>query len=60
MSLHEVRTLTALGMPGVWDLEVRRGLRPPLPGLGGHEPQRLGRGYETLGNATAETVRADR
>ena len=22
------------------DLELRRGLRPPLPGLGGHEPQR--------------------
>ena len=39
LSFHEVQTLTALGMPGVCDLELRRGVRAPLPRLGGDEPQ---------------------
>ena len=60
VSRDELRTrspaLTALGMPGVWTWEFGEGVRPSLPGFGRDEPQRIGRGYETFGNGTAETV----
>ena len=38
LSFHEVPTLTAMGMPGVY-LEFWRSLCPPLSGFGRHEPQ---------------------
>jgi hypothetical protein len=56
MSFHEVTTLTALGMPGVWtwDFGENFGLHYLESIALNHNS--IGRGYETYGNATAETV----
>jgi Zinc carboxypeptidase len=54
-SFHEVRTLTALGMPGVWTWGFGEswGLHYLDSVASNHNA--LGRGYETFGNASAET-----
>jgi hypothetical protein len=56
MSLHEVTTLTALGMPGVstWNFGEAFGHHYLDSVAMNHNA--IGRGYETFGNATAETV----
>jgi len=55
-SFHEVKTLTALGMPGVWTWGYGEswGLHYLDSVASNHNS--LGRGYETFGNGTAETV----
>jgi hypothetical protein len=56
MSFHEVQALTALGMPGVWTWGYTEswGLHYLDSIASNHNA--LGRGYETFGNHTAETV----
>ena len=56
MSFHEVQSLTALGMPGVWTWGYGEswGLHYLDSVASNHNS--IGRGYETFGNATAETV----
>ena len=55
-SFHEVQALTALGMPGVWTWGYGEqwGLHFLDSVASNHNS--LGRGYETFGNGTAETV----
>ena len=57
LSFHEVRTMTAFGMPGVstWNFGEAFGHHYLDSVAMNHNS--LGRGYETWGNATAETVR---
>jgi len=56
MSFHEVQSLTALGMPGVWTWGFGEswGLHYLDSVASNHNS--IGRGYETFGNGTAETV----
>jgi hypothetical protein len=56
MSLHEVATLTALGMPGVWTWDFGEGFGHHYLDSIAMNHNAIGRGYETFGNATAETV----
>jgi hypothetical protein len=57
LSFHEVRTLTALGMPGVWTWKFGEAFGHHYLDSVAMNHNSLGRGYETWGNATAETVR---
>ena len=57
MSFHEVRTMTALGMPGVWTWNFGEAFGHHYLDSVAMNHNSLGRGYETWGNATAETVR---
>ena len=57
MSFHEVSTLTALGMPGVWTWDFGEGFGHHYLDSIAMNHNSLGRGYETFGNGTAETVR---
>ena len=59
MSLHEVTTLTALGMPGVWTWDFGEGFGHHYLDSIAMNHNAIGRGYETFGNATAETVDRD-
>ena len=56
MSLHEVRALTALGMPGVSTWNFGEGFGHHYLDSVAMNHNAIGRGYETFGNATAETV----
>jgi hypothetical protein len=56
MSLHEVTTLTALGLPGVWTWDFGEGFGHHYLDSIAMNHNAVGRGYETFGNATAETV----
>jgi hypothetical protein len=56
MSLHEVTTLTALGMPGVATWSFGEGFGHHYLDSVAMNHNAIGRGYETFGNATAETV----
>jgi hypothetical protein len=56
MSFHEVTTMTALGMPGVWTWNFGEGYGHHYLDSIGMNHNSIGRGYETFGNATAETV----
>jgi len=56
MSLHEVTALTALGMPGVWTWKFGEGFGHHYLESIAMNHNAIGRGYETFGNATAETV----
>ena len=55
-SFHEVQSLTSLGMPGVWTWGFGEswGLHYLDSVASNHNS--MGRGYETFGNGTAETV----
>lgn len=56
MSLHEMTTLSSLGMPGVWTWDFGEGFGHHYLDSIGMNHNAVGRGYETFGNATAETV----
>jgi hypothetical protein len=56
MSLHEVTTLTSMGMPGVWTWDFGEGFGHHYLDSIGMNHNAIGRGYETFGNTTAETV----
>jgi len=57
MSLNEVRTMTALGMPGVWTWNFGEAFGHHYLDSVAMNHNAIGRGYETYGNATAETLR---
>jgi hypothetical protein len=57
MSFHEVQAMTALGMPGVWTWKFGEAFGHHYLDSVAMNHNSLGRGYETWGNATAETVR---
>jgi hypothetical protein len=56
MSFHEVKTLTALGMPGVWTWNFGENFGLHYLDSIALNHNSIGRGYETFGNATAETA----
>lgn len=56
MSFHEVTTLSAHGMPGVWTWKFGEGFGHHYLDSVAMNHNAIGRGYETFGNATAETV----
>jgi hypothetical protein len=56
MSFHEVTAMTALGMPGVWTWDFGDGYGHHYLDSIGMNHNAIGRGYETFGNATGETV----
>ena len=56
ISFTEVRTLTAMGMPGVWTWAFGEGFGHHYMESVATNHNSIGRGYETFGNATAETV----
>ncbi len=56
LSFHEVTTLTALGMPGVWTWNFGEAFGHHYLDSVAMNHNSLGRGYETFGNGTAETV----
>ena len=56
MSFHEVTTLTAMGMPGVWTWDFGEGYGHHYLDSVGMNHNSIGRGYETMGNAGAETM----
>jgi hypothetical protein len=56
ISFAEVKTLTALGMPGVWTWAFGEGFGHHYMESVATNHNGIGRGYETFGNATAETV----
>ena len=56
MGFHEVTRLTALGMPGVWTWDFGEGYGHHYTDSIAINHNAIGRGYETYGNATGETV----
>ncbi len=56
MSLAEVGALTSAGMPGVWTWGFSDGWQHVFLDSIGVNHNSIGRGYETFGNGTAETV----
>ena len=59
MAFTEVRTLTGMGMPGVWTWAFGEGFGHHYLESVAINHNAIGRGYETFGNATAETVERD-
>jgi len=56
LSFHEVQTLTAFGMPGVWTWNFGDDFAHLFMDSIGLNHNAIGRGYETFGNGTAETL----
>ncbi len=56
MSFHEVTTLTGFGMPGVWTWNFGDDFAHVFLDSIGLNHNSMGRGYETFGNGTAETL----
>ena len=56
MSFHEMTTMNAMGMPGVWTWNFGDGFGHHYLDSVAINHNAIGRGYETFGNATAETV----
>jgi hypothetical protein len=56
MSFAEISTLTAMGMPGVWTWGFGEGWGHHYLDSVAVNHNSMGRGYETFGNTTAETV----
>ena len=56
MSLHEMTAMAGLGMPGVWTWNFGEGYGHHYLDSIAMNHNAIGRGYETFGNATAETV----
>jgi Zinc carboxypeptidase len=56
IAFHEVSTLTAMGMPGVWTYGFGEGFAQVFQDSVAINHNGLARGYETFGNASAETM----
>jgi hypothetical protein len=56
LSFHEVQTLGGLGMPGVWTWNFGDDFAHLFLDSIGLNHNAMGRGYETFGNGTAETL----
>ncbi|MEX2122619.1 MAG: M14 family zinc carboxypeptidase [Woeseia sp.] len=56
MSFHEMTTMNSMGMPGVWTWNFGEGFGHHYLDSVAINHNAIGRGYETFGNATAETV----
>jgi Zinc carboxypeptidase len=56
MSFHEVTTLTGFGMPGVWSWNFGDDFAHVFLDSIALNHNSMGRGYETFGNGTAETL----
>ncbi|HUG52765.1 MAG TPA: M14 family zinc carboxypeptidase [Vicinamibacteria bacterium] len=56
MSFHEVTTLTALGMPGVWTWKFGEAFGHHYLDSVAMNHNSIGRGYETFGNGSSETM----
>jgi hypothetical protein len=56
LAFHEVATLTGFGMPGVWTYGFGEGWAHIYADSVAINHNAIGRGYETFGNTTAETV----
>jgi hypothetical protein len=56
MAFHEVTTLTAFGMPGVWSWGFTEGWSQFYADSVATNHNAIGRGYETFGNGSAETM----
>ena len=56
LSLHEVQTMTGLGMPGVSTWNFGEGFSELYLDSVAMNHNSIGRGYETFGNGTAETL----
>lgn len=56
MSFTEVRDATAMGMPGVWTWAFGEGFGHHYTESVATNHNAIGRGYETFGNASAETM----
>jgi hypothetical protein len=56
IAFHEVTNLTAFGMPGVWTYGFGEGWAHIYADSVAINHNAIGRGYETFGNGTAETV----
>jgi hypothetical protein len=56
VAFHEVTTLTGFGMPGVWTYGFGEGWAHIYADSVAINHNALGRGYETFGNTTADTV----
>jgi hypothetical protein len=56
LAFHEVSSLTAMGMPGVWTWGFGEGWGHFYADSVAINHNAIGRGYETFGNGTAETV----
>ncbi|HYB65012.1 MAG TPA: M14 family zinc carboxypeptidase [Steroidobacteraceae bacterium] len=59
LSFHEVQALTGLGMPGVWTWNFGDDFAHLYLDSIATNHNADGRGYETFGNGTAETLRPD-
>ena len=59
LSLHEVQTLTGFGMPGVWTWNFGDDWAHLYLDAIGINHNADGRGYETFGNGSAETMRSE-
>jgi hypothetical protein len=57
IAFHEAATMNSLGMPGVWTWGFGEGWAHIYADSVANNHNAIGRGYETFGNATAETVR---
>ena len=56
IAFSDVATLTAMGLPGVWTYGFGEGFAQVYQDSVAMNHNAIGRGYETFGNATAETV----
>jgi len=56
MSFHEMSTLISMGMPGVWTWNFGEGFGQHYLDSIAMNHNAIGRGYQTFGNSTAETV----
>jgi hypothetical protein len=56
IAFHEVMTLTSFGMPGVWTYGFGEGWAHLYADSVAINHNAIGKGYETFGNGTAETV----
>ncbi len=56
MSFHEMSTMSSMGMPGVWTWNFGEGFGQHYLDSIAINHNAIGRGYETFGNSTAETV----
>jgi len=56
LSFHEVQTMTGFGMPGVWTWNFGESFSELYVDSVAMNHNAIGRGYETFGNGTAETI----